>query len=163
MTGSLTKIWISKKGKIEEKISNFHGEESNCCRVDELAVVCSMSYKHTICLKKCFFFYIPRLALPFKIHYGIFGGFDIFLGDSLGFASSPRGFQGFSWLVHSHLPVTINPKFPPPCGRLQSKRIENHVINQYPIITLFCAKLLSMQRRQNGFLVMINVPSWLLF
>ena len=96
VTGSLTKIWISKKGKIEEKISNFHGEESNCCRVDELAVVCSMSYKHTICLKNVFFFYIPRLALPFKIHYGIFGGFDFFLGDSLGFASSPRGFQGFS-------------------------------------------------------------------
>ena len=43
VTGSLNKNWISKKGKIEEKISNFHGEESNCCRVDELAVVCSMS------------------------------------------------------------------------------------------------------------------------
>ena len=58
VTGSLNKNWISKKGKIEEKISNFHGEESNCCRVDELAAVCSMSYKHNICLKNgCMFSY----------------------------------------------------------------------------------------------------------
>ena len=49
---------------------------------------------------------------------------------------------------------------PPPCGRLQSKRLklENHVNNQYPILTLLCAKLLGMQRRQKGFLVIINVP-----
>ena len=141
VTGSLNKNWISKKGKIEEKISNFHGEESNCCRVDELAVVCSMSSLRsmavlssrapqsprgfsalarlyylarptkTAMLRRLFyviqahhlfkkwlhvFIFHDSMALLFKIHYGILEGFNFFLGDSLGFASSPRGFQGFS-------------------------------------------------------------------
>ena len=73
VTGSLNKNWISKKGKIEEKISNFHGEESNCCRVDELAVVCHVIQAHHLFKKWLHVFIFHDWLCYLKFIMGFWG------------------------------------------------------------------------------------------